>query len=115
MAKLFLDSRNAGLPLLISAVNWGEVCYTNAKLFGLEYVHKSLANVPSQLGIIIVDVDRERAQRASELKVKFALPYADAFAAELAGDRNVLVTADLKDFKRVPKLRLLKLPPKRAN
>ena len=69
----------------------------------------------SYLGITIVDVDRTRAQYAAELKAKFGLPYADAFAAQVTGSHGVLVTADTKDFKRVPKLRLVKLPPKRAN
>lgn len=113
--KVLAESRNARMPLLMSAVNWGEVCYTNTRLFGLDYVQKTLANIPGHLGIAIVDADRQRAQRAAELKAKFGLPYADAFAAELAGTQYVLITADVKDFKCVPRLRLLKLPPKRPN
>jgi predicted nucleic acid-binding protein len=115
VTKVLKDSSDSHLPLLMSAVNWGELHYTVAKRIGLIAADGLLANLAEQLGIQVIAADRERAVRAATLKAKYNLPYGDAFAAELTGTQNVLVTADVKDFKRVPKLRLLKLPPKRTN
>jgi predicted nucleic acid-binding protein len=44
------------------------------------------------------------------LKADHGLHYADCFAAAMAGTGNVLVTSDVKDFKKIPGLRLLALP-----
>jgi len=41
-----------------------------------------------QMPILVVGVERERANRAASLKQKHALGYADAFAAELALERG---------------------------
>lgn len=64
-----------------------------------------------QMPIAVVAVDRERASRAGALKQKYALGYADAFAAELAIERGAwLVTAD-PEFAKVGKsLSLYSLP-----
>ena len=54
-----------------------------------------------EMPIAVISVDRDRASRASALKQKHALGYADAFAAELAIERGAwLVTAD-PEFARV--------------
>jgi predicted nucleic acid-binding protein len=55
-------------------------------------------------------VDSEDALKAARLKAQHNLPYADSFAAALTGNRHVLVTSDVDQFGRVPKLRMLKLP-----
>jgi len=115
VTRVLKDSRDSRLPVLMSAINWGELYYTLVKRIGMVGADGIVANLAGQLGIEIVDANRERAIRAAALKAKYCLPYGDAFAAELAGTQHVLVTADLKDFKRVPKLRLLKLPPRRPN
>jgi len=41
------------------------------------------------------------------------LPYADCFAAALTGKGNILVTADVKDFKKISWLQILPLPQHR--
>jgi predicted nucleic acid-binding protein len=48
--------------------------------------------------------------RAAQLKAGHGLPYADCFAAATAADDAVLVTADMKDFKKIPGLQVLPLP-----
>ncbi len=62
-------------------------------------------------GIIAVCPADEKLTRAAvQLRLKHAIPYADAFAAALGSPHAVLVTAD-RDFERVPGLRVLWLPP----
>ena len=94
-------SRNQ-LPVLLSAVNWGEVFYIAWRLRG-EVVAREAETKLRQLPITVIAADLERATRAAALKQKHNLGYADAFAAELAIDRGAwLVTAD-QEFAKVGK------------
>jgi len=89
-------------PLLMSAVNWGEVFYIAWRRHGEAKAREAEAKL-QQLPIVVVSVDRERATRAASLKQKHGLGYSDAFAAELAMERGAwLVTAD-PEFAKVGK------------
>lgn len=87
-------------PLLMSAVNWGEVFYVIWRNEGERRalrVEKDVQDLP----LAIVAADRDRATRAAALKQKHNLGYADSFAAELAIERGAwLVTAD-PEFSRL--------------
>ncbi len=88
------------LPLLMSAVNWGEVFYTEWRYRGEAKAREAEANL-LEMPIVVIAADRERASRAGALKQKHGLGYADAFAAELAIERSAwLVTAD-PEFAKV--------------
>lgn len=88
------------LPLLMSAVNWGEVFYVTWHRHGETTAHKAESKL-RELPITVIDVDRQRASRAGAIKQKHGLGYADAFAAELAIERGArLVTAD-PEFAKV--------------
>lgn len=90
------------LPLLMSAVNWGEVFYTAWRRHGEAQARQAEARL-QEMPIVVIAVDRERASRAAALKQKHGLGYADAFAAELAMERGAwLVTAD-PEFSKVGK------------
>jgi predicted nucleic acid-binding protein len=90
------------LPLLMSAVNWGEVFYIAWRRHGEAKAWEAEARL-QELPIAVIGADRERASRAGALKQKHSLGYADAFAAELAIERGAwLVTADL-EFSKVGK------------
>jgi predicted nucleic acid-binding protein len=90
------------LPLLMSAVNWGEVFYIAWRRHGEPKALEAEARL-QELPVAVVSVDRERASRAGALKQKHNLGYADAFAAELAIERGAwLVTAD-PEFAKVGK------------
>ena len=81
-------------PLLMSAVNWGEVFYVSWRRHGEAKAWEAEAAL-LEMPITVVAVDRERATRAGALKEKHGLGYADALAAELAIERGAwLVTAD---------------------
>jgi len=90
------------VPLLMSAVNWGEVFYIVWKCRGEAKAREAEAQL-RQLPIAVIGVDRECATRVAALKQKHALGYADAFAAELAMTEGAwLVTAD-PEFANVGK------------
>jgi predicted nucleic acid-binding protein len=98
--RLLSESLRHNLPLLMSAVNWGEVFYIEWKRHGEAGARAAEVRL-QQMPIAVIAVDRERASRAGALKQKHALGYADAFAAELAIDHRAwLVTAD-PEFSKV--------------
>lgn len=99
-----------GAPILMSAVNWGEVYYSLVKRVGLVKTDNMMSDMARRVPLSVVAVTPDDAVRAARLKAQHNLPYADAFAAALTGRQHVLVTADVEHFERVPKLRLLKLP-----
>jgi len=91
---LLSEAVRQDVPLLMSAVNWGEVFYIAWRLHGEARALEAEVRL-QEMPIAIISVDRERASRAGALKQKHSLGYADAFAAELAIERGAwLVTAD---------------------
>ena len=107
---LFKQAAVASTPVLMSAVNWGEVYYSLVKRAGLVKTDSMMAEMVTMVPITLTAVTPEDAVRAARLKAQYNLPSADSFAAALTGTQHVLVTADGDHFTRVPKLRLLKLP-----
>ncbi len=108
--RLVEDALRQDLPLLMSAVNWGEVFYTTWKLHG-ESVAREVEARLQEMPVAVIAADRDRATRAAALKQKHGLGYADAFAAELAIDRGAwLVTADPEFAKLGKALSLYSLP-----
>jgi len=100
--RLLGEAARKDLPLLMSAINWGEVFYTEWRARG-EAKARAAEAALLEMPIAVIAVDRERASRAAALKQKYRLGYADAFAAELAIERGAwLVTAD-PEFQKVGK------------
>jgi predicted nucleic acid-binding protein len=111
---LFVDANRAQSPLLMSAVNWGEVVYSLWKQSGESEVQRLNKEV-SHLPLVILPVDRERAMHAAEIKARHGLAYADSFAAALALEQSAtLVTADPEFTKIGKRLKLLSLPRHKA-
>jgi predicted nucleic acid-binding protein len=107
--RLFKEARDAEQPLRMSVVNWGEVCYTIAKAEGSAETARVMDRV-RLLPLAVLDAGATVTQRAAQLKAGHGLPYADCFAAATAAKDEILVTSDVKDFKKIPGLRLLPLP-----
>lgn len=100
--NLLSEAMRQDLPLLMSAVNWGEVFYIAWRRQGEAKAREAEARL-QEMPIAVIGVDRERASRAGALKEKHGLGYSDAFAAELAIERGAwLVTADT-EFAKVGK------------
>lgn len=96
------EAARQDLPLLMSAINWGEVFYMEWRYRGEAKARQAEASL-LEMPIAVIAADRERASRAAALKQKHGLGYADAFAAELAIERGAwLVTAD-PEFQKVGK------------
>lgn len=97
-------------PLLMSAVTWGEVLYVTWRRHGEETARDAETRM-REMPLAVIAADRDRASRAAALKQKHNLGYADAFAAELALERNAwLVTADPEFSKVGSTLSLYSLP-----
>lgn len=100
--QLLEDAIRRDVPLLMSAINWGEVFYIAWRHHGEVKAHEAETQL-QELPIAVMSVDRERASRAGALKQRHGLGYADAFAAELAIEQSAwLVTAD-PEFSKVGK------------
>ena len=100
MVQIFRSARDSGLPLLLSAVNWGEIFYVTLRTKGREQA-RIVARLISDLPIEVIPVHLELARQAAEFKAKKKMSYADCFAAALAKSRKAeLVTGD-KEFKQV--------------
>jgi predicted nucleic acid-binding protein len=97
-------------PLLMSAVNWGEVVYVAWRLHGEAATHEVEERM-REMPIAVIAADRDRASRAAALKQRHSLSYTDAFAAELAIERDAwLVTADPEFSKMGKALSVYSLP-----
>jgi predicted nucleic acid-binding protein len=107
--QLLKDALRRNTPLLMSVVNWGEVYYTVARLQGYKKADAVMRAAESNV-IVLVEADTAQAEAAGRIRAGYGLPYADCFAAVLAGKDGVLVTSDVKDFKKVPWVKTLALP-----
>jgi predicted nucleic acid-binding protein len=63
--------------------------------------------------LVILPADELVTAAAAKIKAGHGLPYADCFAAVVTGTEGVLVTSDVKDFKKIPGLQMLALPEHR--
>jgi len=108
--NLIAEASRQETPILMSAVNWGEVFYISWRLHGETHARETEAKL-QQLPVVVVGADRDRATRAAAIKQKHSLGYADSFAAELAIDQGAsLVTADPEFSKLGKKLFVYSLP-----
>lgn len=115
VSRLFKEARDAEQPLRMSVINWGEVYYTIAKVRGFAETTQLLDRA-RMLPLLLLDADEATTIRAAQLKAGYGLHYADCFAAAATGHDAVLVTADAKDFRKIPGLAILPLPEhKRKN
>jgi predicted nucleic acid-binding protein len=113
--RLVSEALRQDLPLLMSAVNWGEVFYTAWRRHG-EAVAREAASRLQEMPVAVIPADIDRATRAAALKQKHNLGYADAFAAELAIERGAwLVTADPGFSKLGRALQVYSLPRHEAH
>jgi len=95
-----LKAARPATPLLVSAINWGEVFYISWQRHGEESARQTLADL-LQLPIRIVPVDVPQVLKAGELKAMHKMPYVDCLAAALAAlNQATLVTSD-RDFEKL--------------
>lgn len=107
--RLFKQARDANITLQMSVINWGEVYYSFARWKGFREAQGWMARV-RLLPLSVLPADESTTEAAARLKAGHGLHYADCFAAAIAGRDYVLVTADVKDFKKISWLQVLSLP-----
>jgi ribonuclease VapC len=92
--ELLEQASRAAAKLSISLINVGEVFYLIAKRHGAAPAERFLADLP-MMPIQALLPDRKLILAAARLKSRYAISYADAFAAETARDQDAqLVTGD---------------------
>lgn len=88
---------------MLNVINMGEVIYSVQRRFGLQFKLDVVMNI-NRLGIVILPVPNDLVFRAAELKARFAMSYADTFAAASALEHDAtLVTGD-PEFRQVEHL-----------
>ncbi len=98
--SVFLHAVEKESPVLMTAVNFGEVYYVVMRELGSEKAVE-IEHVIGQLPIQIVGVDIDLAREAAKFKAAKKMSYADCFAAALAKlHGGELITGD-KEFKEV--------------
>jgi predicted nucleic acid-binding protein len=98
--QLFEGAARSRAPVLMSAMNWGEVFYQSWQKRGEEPARKILADL-ERLPIEVIPVDLSQALKAGELKAVHKIPFVDSVAAALAALRRAtLVTSD-RDFEKL--------------
>ena len=111
IALILQDRMEQSVDVAISAIQWGEIAGRMRKKLGMAGQNRAL-RLLAEFHPHIVPATGERAVRAAEIKHDRKLPYADAFALDLAMDSpdHVLVTADY-DFKAVTDLARIEFLP----
>jgi ribonuclease VapC len=101
--ELIAEAQRKEMPLLMSVVNGGEVYYIITRGVSQHEADNAIASL-LRMGVEFVDAGWDLARMAGEIKAKYALSYADCFAAALARNvRAVLVTGD-REFEQVETL-----------
>jgi len=98
IGALFEKALGKGQPLLISSVNWAEVCYIVERRSGAQAWEKNGPKILS-LPIEIVSADQSMAELAGEIKSARKMSLADCFAAALAKQRDSEIYTGDPEFK----------------
>jgi predicted nucleic acid-binding protein len=103
VAELLKEATRNEAPLLISAINVGELIYIVQRRSGEQAKLQMLVKLKS-LDFTILPCPNELIFRAAEWKARFAMSYADTFAVASAIEHNAtLVTGD-PEFRQVEQL-----------
>jgi len=86
--------------LYISVVNLGEVYYITMRERGDLKAREVLA-LTKMLPIQIINVDLDLTLKASRLKAKYPVAYADCFAAALATEKDARIVTGDPEFKKM--------------
>jgi ribonuclease VapC len=109
--QLLSDSVSGEAELFISSINLGEIAYIARRKAGQEKAEAALSAV-DLLPIKIVDVDKDLALGAAEIKADYPISYAGCFALALAERLEGIVVTGDPEFQKVNDLVPIQwLPP----
>lgn len=98
------DSEEEGLPVLVSVVNLGEVYYRLHRLEMAEAAEQFLADASEgAVPFKLVPATNPRVWAAARLKARYAIAYADAFAAALAQEYSCPLVSGDPEFEQLAK------------
>lgn len=103
VADHIADAHEQDIPLLMSAVNAGEVWYIIAREASVNDADRSITEL-RHLGIKFIDADWTLAHEAGGFKSKYKMSFADCFAAALAKHKNALLLTGDREFKQLEPL-----------
>ena len=107
--QILLEGERQQATLLISTVNLGEVYYRVGRRSSRAAAVDTLNQIRS-LSLTIVSVSDEMMLAAADLKLEYAISYADAFAAALADRTGATLVSGDPDFDLLQgRIRLEKL------
>ena len=101
--ELLKEAMQNEVPRLISAINVGEIIYIVQRRSGEKTKLQMLVKLKS-LGFTILTCPNELIFKAAELKARFAISYADAFAVASAIEHNATVVTGDPEFRQVEHL-----------
>jgi len=101
--RLLAKAETKEINLFLSVVNLGEIAYITQRKAGPEG-KDSLLLALETLPVQPVEVTKDLALRAAEIKAAYPLAYADCFAAALGLARGVPVVTGDPEFKRIENL-----------
>jgi predicted nucleic acid-binding protein len=96
--SLFIDASQEGRNLLMTTVNYGEVCYIILRECGQEKLDE-IERIIETLPVEIIDVNIDLARQAARFKAGKKISYADCFAAALAKINNGEVITGDREFE----------------
>ena len=97
------EARRGTSQVLLHLVNLGEVVYTIAKRHGWEVGERKREEI-KLLPIAILPFEEELFWKAVELKSRYAMSYADCFAAAAAIEQQATLLTSDPEFKVVSHL-----------
>ncbi len=100
VTEALAEARAETARIVMSVVNWGEVYYHVWRWRGPQQAEKTLLLI-DQLPIQLIAADRALSLRATTLRAKYGLPYADCFAAAVAQQEKARLVATDSDFRAV--------------
>lgn len=102
MMKYFEEAEAGKAKLYLSKVNEGEIYYKLYKYMGEEVANGFREDLKrGLLPLIVVSVNDKRVERASEIKARYPVSYADAFCIELAWNMGLPVVTNDPEFQSV--------------
>lgn len=100
--EILKKGKEGSTKIYLSIINWGEVYYQTYRERGVQKAEE-IASIMDQLPLHISFIDRELTIKASRLKAKYPVAYADCFAGALAQQRGAEVVTGDPEFEKLEK------------
>ena len=100
---ILLRAIDGGTPRFINAMNLGELIYITQRRFGDQKKLEMLAHI-HRMAFTILPCPNDLIFRAAELKARYPISYADAFALASAMEHGATLVTGAPEFRKVEHL-----------